>query len=130
MKVHRRQTQGTILISIVVVLLIVSMGCLAVTLTLQDYGQLEKRGRWDLQALYAAEAGALEVVSWFNTSGTVVSDGSLAPLFQRDGDDVYANLDAQFAAMAEGEPITIPESLRPSLHGTTERWDGSSRSKS
>jgi len=113
MKTHKER--GSVLIAVIVLLVIVSMSCLAVTLTIQDYALLNKRGRAELQSFYVAEAGALEVVGWFNTSGTIVSDPSLAPLFRRSKDDVYENLATAFASIGEGEAINVPEGLRPIL---------------
>ena len=82
-----RKDQGSVLIAVVVVLMLASMAALAVAITLQDYSRLQAKQRDELQAFHAAEAGAMEVVSWFNTSGTVISaiNPWFASLFVRDG---------------------------------------------
>lgn len=85
MKPTRRQ-RGSVLITVIVVLLLVSLGGLALTLTLQDYARLQEKQRDALRAFHAAEAGGWEVSSWFNTSGSVIADhnATFANMFIRD----------------------------------------------
>jgi len=96
----RRRQQGSVLISVIVVLIIASFAALALTISLQDYGRMQGRTRDELQAFYSAEAGINEVISWFNTSGTVIlaQAPTLAPLFRVDLDLRYTLLAQQLHA--------------------------------
>jgi hypothetical protein len=92
----RRKNQGSVLITVITLLMLAAMTGLALTLTLQDYSRMVAKNRDELQAFYAAEAGALEVIGWFNTRGTAISaiSPSLAALFLTDSDGNYTILAA------------------------------------
>jgi len=80
----RQKEKGSVLIAVIIVLVLSSMAALALSLTLQDYARMEVKDRQEIQSQYVAEAGPLEVVSWFNTQGAAIASAapSLAPLFQ------------------------------------------------
>jgi len=113
----RKRTDGSVLISVVVVLMLAAGAGLALTMTIQDYARMEAKGRDELQAYYAAEAGVLEVVSWFNTSGTVVAStaSTLVPLFVRNEEDEYATLAASLPSGGIDIGNDYDESLLPIL---------------
>jgi len=115
----RRNEQGSILIALIVMLVVVSMGGVALTLTLQDYAQSTVKRRDELQAFYAAEAGALEVIGWFNMKGAplLTAAPSLAPLFVKDSDDSYTALLAHLAGSSI-DVATYNSSLLPVLRDT------------
>jgi Tfp pilus assembly protein PilX len=53
----RRSDRGSVLITVIVVLMLVSIGGLLLTITLQDYARMLDRQRDEMRAFHAAEAG-------------------------------------------------------------------------
>ena len=85
----RKHDRGSVLISVIVLLILASMGVMATTLLIQNYAQAQAKIRDEMRAFHAAEAGPMEVVSWFNTSGSVILQAYptktyFASLFARD----------------------------------------------
>jgi hypothetical protein len=121
----RHRQQGSVLISVIVLLIIASFAALALTISLQDYGRMQGRTRDELQAFYSAEAGINEVISWFNTSGTVIlaQAPSLAPLFKVDSDLRYSLLANQLHA-GDIDVAHYDSTLLPVLRDTSGRERG------
>jgi hypothetical protein len=117
----RRRNQGSVLIAVLVVLLLAAMAALWMTLTLQDYARMQGKVRDEIQAFYTAEAGAYEVVSWFNSQGGVIAQSapSFSLLFHRDSQDQYTYLAGVLTSYVPGTGPSAPSSILPVLRDTS-----------
>jgi len=102
----RSAQRGSVLFSVAGLLLLSTFAVLTLTNSLFDYSRMQSKARDEQQAYYAAEAGALEVVSWFNTNAMPLdhlgqSHAQLASLFKRDPES--------------GEFTTIHATLTPGM---------------
>ncbi len=94
-RTHRQQ--GSVLITVIVLLIIAAMSVVALTLTLQDYARAQAKDRKELQAFYAAEAGCHEVMAWMNTRG-VGAPPAIAPYFTPDSTGNFPMLAANIGS--------------------------------